>query len=127
MRGMTTRRTVLGALGAGLIAPRYLFAQAKIPTVDFSFRRPQLNFPRVLEDHDHAAKLVIEHFLSRGLRNFLFYSDSDNWSYEERGRGFVEALRERGHHCGWLRWHQSIAYRSGRLEWNAPNLRARVP
>ena len=34
MRGMTTRRTVLGALGAGLIAPRSLFAQAaKIPTV----------------------------------------------------------------------------------------------
>jgi LacI family transcriptional regulator len=85
--------------------------------VDFSFRRPHLNFPRMLEDHDHAARLVLEHFLSRGLRNFLFYSDADNWSYEERGRGFVEALREAGYHCGWLRWHQSIAYRSGRSEW----------
>ena len=33
MRGMTTRRTVLGAIGAGLVAPASLFAQAKIPTV----------------------------------------------------------------------------------------------
>jgi putative ABC transport system substrate-binding protein len=33
MRGMTTRRTVLGAIGAGLFAPAALFAQAKLPTV----------------------------------------------------------------------------------------------
>ena len=44
----------------------------KKPTVDFSFRRPQLKFPRVLEDHAHAAQLVAEHFLSRGFRHFLF-------------------------------------------------------
>ena len=55
--------------------------------MDFSFRRPYLNFPRVLEDHEHAAELVAEHFLSRGLYQFLFYSESDNWSYEERGKG----------------------------------------
>jgi LacI family transcriptional regulator len=107
---------ILAWLGAGDDLAEFV-EQAKIPTVDFSFRRPHLAFPRMLEDHEHAAKLVIEHFLSRGLRNFLFYSDGDNWSYEERGRGFVEALREAGHHCGWLRWHQSIAYRSGRQEW----------
>lgn len=107
---------ILAWLGAGDDLAEFV-EQAKMPTVDFSFRRPQLAFPRVLEDHAHAAKVVVEHFLSRGLRNFLFYSDEDNWSYEERGRGFVETLREAGHHCGWLRWHQSIAYRSGRQEW----------
>ncbi|HEU5072431.1 MAG TPA: DNA-binding transcriptional regulator [Verrucomicrobiae bacterium] len=107
---------ILAWLGAGDDLAEFVH-KAGIPTVDFSFRRPQLPFPRVLEDHAHAAQLVTEHFLSRGLRNFLFYSDADNWSYEERGRGFVEALRAAGHHCGWLRWHQSIAYRSGRQEW----------
>jgi LacI family transcriptional regulator len=107
---------ILAWLGAGDDLAEFVH-KAGMPTVDFSFRRPQLPFPRVLEDHAHAAQLVTEHFLSRGLRNFLFYSDADNWSYEERGRGFVEALRAAGHHCGWLRWHQSIAYRSGRQEW----------
>ena len=36
------------------------------PTVDFSFRRPQLPFPRVLEDNAHAAQLAAEHFLALG-------------------------------------------------------------
>ena len=107
---------ILAWLGAGDDLAEFV-TQAKLPTVDFSFRRPHLQYHRVLEDHAHAAKLVAEHFQSRGLKNFLFYSDTENWSYEERGRGFVEALRDAGHHCGWLRWHQSIAHRSGRQEW----------
>jgi LacI family transcriptional regulator len=107
---------ILAWLGAGDDLAEFV-VQAKLPTVDFSHRRPHLRFARVLEDHSHAAQLVVEHFLSRGLRNFLFYSDADNWSYDERGRAFVEHLRVAGHHCGWLRWHQSIAYRSGRQEW----------
>ena len=107
---------VLAWLGAGDDLAEFV-SQARIPTVDFSYRRPGLPFARVLEDHAHAASLVVQHFLSRGLRNFLFYSDADNWSYEERGRGFVEALRQEGRRCSWLRWHQSIAFRSGRQEW----------
>jgi LacI family transcriptional regulator len=107
---------ILAWLGAGDDLAEFV-SQASIPTVDFSFRRSHLAFPRVLEDHAHAAGLVVQHFLSRGLRNFLFYSDADNWSYEERGRGFVEALQAEGRHCSWLRWHQSIAFRSGRQEW----------
>jgi LacI family transcriptional regulator len=107
---------ILAWLGAGDDLAEFV-TQAATPTVDFSNRRPHLPFPRVLEDHAHAARLVAQHFLSRGLRHFLFYSDADNWSYEERGQGFVKALKEEGHHCGWLRWHQSIAYRSGRQEW----------
>lgn len=91
--------------------------QAKKPTVDFSRRRPQLNFPRVLEDHALAAQLVADHFQARGFSHFLFYSNSSNWAYEERGQGFVEALKRAGHGCVWLRWHQSPAYRSGREQW----------
>jgi LacI family transcriptional regulator len=87
------------------------------PTVDFSFRRPHLHFPRVLEDHAHAAQLVADHFLSRGFSNFAFYSDAANWSYEERGLGFVAALRKAGHSCDWLKWHESPVFCTDRQQW----------
>lgn len=108
---------ILAWLGAGDDLAEFV-TSAKKPTVDFSFRRPYLKFPRVLEDHAHAAQLVAEHFLSRGFRNFMFYSDADNWSYEERGQGFIDALRAVGHTCEWIRWHQSPAYQEGREQWS---------
>jgi len=91
--------------------------QARAPTVDFSFRRPQLKFARVLEDHAHAAQLVADHFVSRGFANFMFYSNTGNWTYQERGRGFSAALARSGHECAWLRWQLPPADRSGRAQW----------
>ena len=107
---------ILAWLGAGDDLAEFV-KSANVPTVDFSFRRPQLKYPRVLEDHAHAAKLVADHFLTRGFTNFCFYSDADNWSYEERGIGFVKALGETGHNCAWLRWLESSSYATGRQEW----------
>jgi len=107
---------ILAWLGAGDDLAEFVVS-AKKPTVDFSYRRPHLKFARVLEDHAHAAQLAAEHFLSRGFRNFVFYSDTDNWSYEERGAGFVEALKRSGHGCEWLRWHRSPDYRDDREQW----------
>jgi LacI family transcriptional regulator len=107
---------ILAWLGAGDDLAEFV-SSAKLPTVDFSFRRPQLKFPRVLEDHAHAAKLAAEHFLTRGFTNFCFYSDANNWSYEERGHGFLKALGDTGHNCSWLRWLESPAYATGKLEW----------
>jgi LacI family transcriptional regulator len=94
---------------------------AKKPTVDFSLRRPHLKFARVLTDHAQAAQLVAEHFLTRGFTNFAFYNDYDNWSFEERGIAFVNALQQAGHHCHWLRWHRSAASRPSdrHQEWNS--------
>ncbi len=87
------------------------------PTVDFSFRRPHLQFPRVLEDHAHAAQLAVDHFLSRGFANFMFYSDTANWSYDERGAGFVAALKKVRHNCIWLKWHESPLFNADREQW----------
>jgi len=87
------------------------------PTVDFSFRRPHLPFSRVLEDHAMAAQLVADHFLTRGVRNFLYYSDVPNWVYEERGQAFVNTLKEAGRECTWIRWHHSPAFRTDRKAW----------
>jgi len=107
---------ILAWLGAGDDLAEFV-VQSKKPTVDFSYRRPHLKFSRVLEDHAHAAQLVAEHFLSRGFSNFAFFSDTDNWSYEERGEGFIEALKRSGHSCEWFRWHRSPDYRDDREQW----------
>jgi LacI family transcriptional regulator len=107
---------ILAWLGAGDDLAEFVL-EAKKPTVDFSFRRPQLKFPRVLVDHEACARLVAEHFLTRGLKNFVFYSDRENWAFEEGGRAFVRAVSTAGHKCNWLRWHQSAAYNTGLYQW----------
>lgn len=90
----------------------------KKPTVDFSLRRANLPFAHVAQDHSKCAAMAAEHFLRRGFRNYLFYSDSENWTFEERGHGFVDTLREQGHPCAWIKWHDHKSYRKGRGEWN---------
>lgn len=89
------------------------------PTVDFSLRRASLPFMHVAQDHLACARMAAEHFLRRGFRNFMFYSDSDNWTFEERGNGFVKVLTEDGYGCEWLRWHRNKLYRKGRGEWSS--------
>jgi LacI family transcriptional regulator len=61
--------------------------------------------------------LVADHFLSRGFTNFMFYSDTANWSYDERGVGFIAALKRKRHDCVWLKWHQSQMLPGGRDQW----------
>ena len=107
---------ILAWLGAGDDLADYV-VRAKKPTVDFSYRRPRLPFPRVLVDHGRAARMAATHFLTRGLKHFMFYSDVDNWAYEENGRGFIQAVKEAGYECDWIRWHRSPSFTSGHLQW----------
>lgn len=88
------------------------------PTVDFSLRRANLPFAHVAQDHLECARMAADHFLRRGFRNFMFYSDSENWTFEERGSGFVRVLAEQGHECTWLKWHTHKSFRKGRGEWS---------
>ena len=107
---------VLAWLGAGDDLAEFVM-RAKKPTVDFSFRRPHLKFPRVLVDHTECARLAAEHFVSRGLKNFAYYSDRENWAYEENGRAFVRWTSEAGHSCNWLRWHRSPEFSNDQFQW----------
>ncbi len=107
---------ILAWLGAGDDLARFV-RSARKPTVDFSLRRPQFRCARVLEDHAHAARLAGEHLLSRGVRGFVFYSDTANWTYEERGAAFVDFVGEHKHTCRWLRRNQARDFRAGRGEW----------
>lgn len=90
---------------------------ARKPTVDFSYRRPHLHYPRVLVDHAAVSRAVAEHFLSRGHRHFAFYSDVQNWAFEENGRGFLTALQAAGRVGEWLCWHRSPNFTDGHLQW----------
>jgi LacI family transcriptional regulator len=107
---------ILAWLGAGDDLADFV-VQAKLPTVDFSFRRPRLPFPRVLPDHVVAGRLVAEHFLVRGLTNFMFYNSAENWSFDEVGRAFVQTIKTAGYDCRWIRWHQSPAFTTGHFQW----------
>jgi LacI family transcriptional regulator len=107
---------ILAWLGAGDDLADFVVRAGK-PTVDFSFRRPHLPFPRVLVDHAAAAHLAAEHFVTHGLTNFIYYSGADNWAFEETGQGFVQAVKQAGHECTWLRWHRSPAFTTGKLQW----------
>lgn len=109
---------ILAWLGAGDDLADFVI-KAKKPTVDFSFRRPESKFARVLEDTTETARLVADHFLSRGFRHFLFYSDADNWIYDERGSAFVKVLEQAGRSVNWLRWHKSSAFRTDRDAWKS--------
>ena len=112
---------ILAWLGADDELAKFV-ADAGKPTVDFSFRRPHLEFTRVLEDADGAARMVAEHLQTRGVRNFLFFSDADNWVYNERGDGFEREMKEAGHDVSWLRWHESTSYRSDQQAWRTKRL-----
>jgi LacI family transcriptional regulator len=107
---------ILAWLGAGDDLADFV-VNAKKPTVDFSLRRQHLKFPRVLEDTAETARLVADHFLSRGFRHFLFYSDAQNWIYDERGNAFVKFLQAAERDAKWLRWHESSAFRTDRKAW----------
>jgi LacI family transcriptional regulator len=111
---------ILAWLGAGDDLAQFVVS-AGVPTVDFSMRRPQWPFGRVIQDHGRTGRLVAEHFLERGLRRFAFYRDSANWSQVERGRGFEEALREKGLRSELWCWEGGETFRvvgeAGEDEW----------
>jgi LacI family transcriptional regulator len=107
---------ILAWLGEGDDLAAFV-TRAKKPTVDFSFRRRKLKFARVLEDTTQTAHLVAHHFLSRGIRRLRFYSDADNWIYNERGAAFLKYLESVGCQAGCLQWDKSLERRMDQRAW----------
>jgi LacI family transcriptional regulator len=91
--------------------------KADKPTVDFSLRRRDTPFAHVVQDHAKTGELAAEHFIERGMGNFCFFSDTENWSQVERGQAFMEALRRRGLPCEQLHWKNSGKKVDARDEW----------
>jgi LacI family transcriptional regulator len=82
-------------------------AGAGKPTVDFNFQRKDIELPRVILDNARMSQLVADHFLARGMTNFVFYSDEEIWSFDEKALAFIEAVRLAGYNCTWLCWARS--------------------
>jgi LacI family transcriptional regulator len=108
---------ILAWLGASEELTRFV-VEAKLPTVDFSRRHADLPFPRVVIDDAASVGLVVEHFLVRGFRHFMYYSAQDNWAFENHGNSFVELLKKEGCGCAWIRWHKSSVYSTGHMQWS---------
>ncbi len=107
---------ILAWLGASEDLLKFV-VESKLPTVDFSRRHVELPFARVLIDDAASVRLVADHFLVRGFRNFMYYSAQDNWAFENHGEMFVGTLKERGYDCRWIRWHKSQSYTTGHSQW----------
>jgi len=107
---------ILAWLGADEELARFV-VEAKLPTVDFSRRRLELPFPRVLIDDTASVRLVAEHFLVRGFKHFMYYSAQPNWAFEHHGRQYIDVLKDAGHKCDWIRWHTSSAYSTAHSRW----------
>lgn len=107
---------VLAWLGADDELARFVM-ELKLPTVDFSCRRMELPFARVIVDDNALARLVADHFLTRGLKHFMYYSAQDNWAFERHGQSYVNLLGQAGYTCEWIRWHRSKAYSTGHTQW----------
>ena len=73
--------------------------EANLPTVDFSYRRRELPFPRVLTDQAAAAELVADHFITRGFKNYIYYCEQEIWVFKEAGDAFINALDRVGLKC----------------------------
>lgn len=69
---------------------------ARVPVVDLSMLRDDLDFPRVVGDHEAIGRIGAEHFLERGFRHFAWFSTTEDAVTRLRWRGFHEALSRAG-------------------------------
>lgn len=77
-----------------------VLARTGVPTIDLTDRfGPSDRFPQVWSDNDAIGKLVADHFIERGFRNFAACGfTGEHWS-RERCAGFARAVRAAGFEC----------------------------
>lgn len=73
-----------------------------VPVVNLSARRAEPPLPTVTVDGVGVGGLAARYFIEKGYRHFGYVSDRSDAEYaRERGRGFVEALREVAASVSW--------------------------
>lgn len=69
-----------------------------LPVVEL-YADSELGVPRVRPDEDAVARVTLEHFLDRGLRQFAFFAtDQANW-IDQRWTHFASALAQQNFAC----------------------------
>ncbi|MCX6926711.1 MAG: DNA-binding transcriptional regulator, partial [Verrucomicrobia bacterium] len=65
---------------------------SRLPAVEISMVRDDINLPRVEGDSELIGRLAAEHFLERGFRHFVWAPFRDDVVNAERYRGFANRL-----------------------------------
>lgn len=77
--------------------------RAKVPTVELRSTRLKHSFPFVGVNNCSLGKLVAEHFLDRGFRNFAVYQLGAEEYFQQRCENFVHTVAEHGYEA--FRYH----------------------
>lgn len=115
--------TVAGWPGDGIFAyinsRRELRIARKLamPVVNLSGAIHDTGLPRVIVDHAQAGRMAAEHLLGRGFRRFAYYGLQRVWYSQERGRGFIERIRQAGAQCAVFEDTSSINARRAWHHW----------
>ena len=75
---------------------------SKLPAVEISMVRNDIDLPRVEGDSEMIGRLAAEHFLERGFRHFAWAPFLDDVLNAERYRGFANRLARDGMTCDLL-------------------------
>jgi LacI family transcriptional regulator len=90
---------------------------SKLPTVEISMVRNDINLPRVEGDSDLIGRLAAEHFLERGYRHFVWVPLTDDIVNAERYRGFANRLAKEKLACHVLPPADSRSMPGGTRDW----------
>ncbi|GAA4434714.1 DNA-binding transcriptional regulator [Bremerella cremea] len=69
---------------------------ARVPTVELRATRLKHSFPFVGVNNCSLGKLVAEHFLERGFRNFAVYQLGEEEYFQQRCENFVQTVADHG-------------------------------
>jgi LacI family transcriptional regulator len=93
--------------------------KSRLPTVELSMVRSDIDLPRVEGDNEMIGKLAAEHFLERGFRHFVWAPLIDDIVNAERYRGFANHLAKQKLSCHVLPTADTRAATDGRHDWAA--------
>jgi LacI family transcriptional regulator len=92
---------------------------SRLPTVEISMVRNDINLPRVEGDGDMIGRLAAEHFLERGYRHFVWAPLMDDIVNAERYGGFANRLANEKLACHVLPPADSRTAPGGTRDWAA--------
>ena len=107
-------RVLDGWQGDGALDMVNRAAEAKVarnlglPVVNLSAALKDAPLPRVTADNQAVGQLAAEHLLARGFRRFAYYGLRGVWYAQQRGRGFIETLKQHGAACATLEDNASL-------------------
>lgn len=85
------------------------------PTVSVSIAHNRLKIPHITGDNEAMGQAAAMHFLERGFRRFIWYSETFEASAKLRLQGYRSVLQERGLDCAMM-IHEK-AFPKGRPKW----------